>query len=50
MTSENKKRKEKNRFHSSHGFALKEKLLKLKRFLYFNSSKRQELKKIEDNE
>lgn len=44
MASENKKRKEKN-CNSGHGFALKEKVLKLKRLLYFNSSKRQELKR-----
>lgn len=50
MTSENKRRKEKNTSHSCHGFALKEKLMKLKGALYFNSSKRQELKKINDNE
>ena len=49
MTSENKRRKERNNPHSCHGFAMKEKLMKLKGWLYFNSSKRQELKKI-DNE
>jgi hypothetical protein len=47
MASENKKRKEKNS-NSTHGFALKEKLMKLKRALFYNSSKRKELKKIED--
>ena len=47
MSSQNKKKKEKN-YYSNHGFALKEKLMKLKRLLYFNSSKRQELKKIKD--
>lgn len=45
MASENKKKKEKN-CNSYHGHALKEKFIKLKRLLYFNSSKRQELKKI----
>lgn len=50
MTSENKRRKEKNTSHSCHGFALKEKLMKLKGALYFNSSKRQDLKKKLDNE
>ena len=47
MASENKKRKEKNAY-SHHGFALKEKRMKLKRLLYFNASKRQELKKIKE--
>lgn len=47
MASENKKKKEKNSY-SNHGFALKEKLMKLKRLLYFNASKRLELKKIKD--
>lgn len=47
MASVNKKKKEKN-CYSYHGFALKEKLSRLKRLLYFNSSKRQELKKIKD--
>lgn len=47
MASENKKKKEKN-CHSNHGFALKEKLMKLKRLLYFNSSTRKELKKIKE--
>lgn len=47
MSSENKKRKEKNS-NSNHGFALKEKIMKLKRALYFNASKRKELKKIKD--
>jgi hypothetical protein len=47
MASENKKRKEKNS-NSNHGFALKEKVMKLKRALYFNASKRQELKKIKE--
>jgi hypothetical protein len=50
MTSESKRRKEKNNPHSNHGFALKESLMKLKRRLYFNSSKRQKLKKIEEHE
>ena len=50
MTSESKRRKEKNTSHSYHGFALKEKILKLKGFLYFNASKRQDLKKIKDDE
>lgn len=47
MASENKKKKEKN-CNSYHGFALKEKMMKLKRLLFFNSSKRKELKKIKD--
>lgn len=47
MASENKKKKEKN-CNSDHGFALKEKMMKLKRLLFFNSSKRKELKKIKD--
>jgi len=47
MASENKKRKEKNS-NSNHGFALKEKLMKLKRALYYNASKRKELKKIQE--
>jgi len=47
MSSENKKRKEK-RCNSIHGFALKEKLMKLKRALYYNASKRQELKRIKE--
>lgn len=47
MASENKKKKEKN-CNSNHGFALKEKMMKLKRLLFFNSSKRKELKKIKD--
>jgi len=47
MSSKNKKNKEKNS-NSYHGFALKEKHMKLKRALYFNASKRQELKKIND--
>jgi len=50
MTSENKRRKEKNTSHSCHGFALKEKLMKLRGALYFNSSKRQDLKKKLDDE
>lgn len=50
MTSESKRRKEKNNPHSYHGFALKEKLMKLKGMLYFNSSKRKELKKIKNDE
>lgn len=45
MASENKKRKEKNT-NSNHGFALKEKNMKLKRMLFYNASKRKELKKI----
>lgn len=47
MASKNKKNKEKN-CYSNHGFALKEKLMKLKRLLYFNGSKRRDLKKIKD--
>ncbi len=47
MASHNKKNKEKN-CHSYHGFALKEKASKIKRLLYYNASKRQELKKIKD--
>jgi len=47
MASENKKHKEKNS-NSNHGFALKEKLMKLKRALYYNASKRKELKKIQE--
>lgn len=46
MSSENKKRKEKN-CHSNHGFALKESIMKLKRLLYFNSSTRQKNNKFE---
>lgn len=51
MSSQNKKNKEKN-CNSYHGFALKEKNMKLKRLLFFNSSKRKELKNIslEDDE
>jgi len=47
MSSKNKKNKEKN-CYSDHGMALKQKSTKLKRLLYFNASKRQELKKIND--
>jgi len=47
MASENKKRKEKNS-NSNHGFSLKEKLMKLKRVLFYNASKRKELKKIQE--
>ena len=47
MASENKKKKEKN-CNSSHGFALKEKLMRLKRLLFYNSSTRKDLKKIKD--
>ena len=47
MASKNKRNKEKN-CHSNHGFALKEKLMKMKKILYFNSSKRKELKNIKD--
>lgn len=47
MASENKKNKMKNA-HSYHGFALKNKDMKLKRALFYNASKRQELKKIEE--
>ena len=43
--SENKKRKERN-CYSNHGFAMKEKNLKIKRLLYYNSSTRQVNKKI----
>ena len=43
--SENKKRKEKN-CYSNHGFAMKEKRLKIKRLLYYNPSNRQVNKKI----
>lgn len=46
MASENKKKKEKN-YNSNHGFALKESNIRLKRLLFFNSSTRQKLKKIE---
>lgn len=41
MASEKKKRKEK-RCNSNHGFALKEKNLKIRRLLYFNSSQRKQ--------
>jgi len=41
MASENKKRKEKNN-PSDHGFALKNKDVKMKRMLYYNSSTRKE--------
>lgn len=44
MSSQNKRKKEKNS-NSWHGFALKEKLMKLKRRLFFNSSLRSEMKK-----
>jgi hypothetical protein len=47
MASQNKKSKE-NNSNSHHGFALKEKLMKIKGALYFNASKRQELKKIKE--
>lgn len=47
MASVNKKKKMKN-CHSNHGFAFKEKIMKLKRALFFNASKRQDLKKIKD--
>jgi hypothetical protein len=47
MTSESKRKKEKNNTHSANGFALKEHECKMKRALYFNSSKRQKLKKID---
>ena len=47
MASESKKRKMKNSY-TNRGFALKEKLMKLKRVLFYNSSKRKELKKITD--
>lgn len=49
MSSENKKKKEKNS-NSNHGFALKEKLMKLKRMLFYNASTRKELKKIKEYE
>lgn len=49
MASENKKKKEKNS-NTNHGFALKEKLMKLKRLLFYNASKRKELKKIKEYE
>ena len=45
MASENKKKKDKN-LNSCHGFALKEKNSKHKRFLFYNSAKRQESKKM----
>jgi hypothetical protein len=47
MSSVNKRKKEKN-CNSCHGFALKESNMKLKRALYYNSSNRQKLKKIQD--
>jgi len=47
MASENKKNKEKN-CYSNHGMALKEKTTKLKRLLYYNSSQRQENKKVKE--
>lgn len=46
MASVNKMNKEKNS-RSNHGFALKEKGLKMKRMLYYNASMRKENKKIE---
>lgn len=46
MASQNKKNKEKN-CYSNHGFALKEKFMKIKRLLYFNSSMRRENNKID---
>jgi hypothetical protein len=49
MASENKKRKEKN-CNSNHGFALKEKNMKLKRLLYYNSSQRKDYKNELHNE
>lgn len=45
MASQNKKNKEDN-CNSNHGFALKESGIKLKRRLYFNSSNRQQNKKV----
>lgn len=48
MASQNKKNKEKN-CYSDHGFALKEKLMKIKGLLYFNSSMRRENNKINLN-
>lgn len=48
MSSYNKIKKEKNS-NSRHGFALKEKDMKIKRLLYFNASLRKKLKKeVED--
>jgi hypothetical protein len=47
MASENKKRKMKNA-HSHHGFALKEKDLKMRRRLFFNSSTRKQNNKRKD--
>lgn len=44
MSSEKKKRKMKNS-HTNHGFALKEKISKIKRLLFYNASKRKELKR-----
>jgi hypothetical protein len=41
MASENKKKKMKNS-NSHHGFALKEKKMKLKRMLFFNASQRKQ--------
>ena len=46
MSSENKKRKEKNNPHSYHGMALKQSDVKLKGRLYYNSSTRQKNKKV----
>lgn len=47
MASENKKHKM-NNAHSNHGFALKEKNMRIKRRLFFNSSIRKKLNKIMD--
>lgn len=44
MASENKKKKMKNA-HSHHGFALKEKFMKMKKRLFYNASQRKELRK-----
>ncbi len=45
MSSESKKRKEKNNPHSYHGLALKLKDTKLKGRAYYNSAQRQKDKK-----
>lgn len=49
MASKNKKKKAKNA-RSYGDFALKEKKMKMKRSLFYNASKRKQLKKIDDSE
>lgn len=48
MASENKKRKA-NNSPAIYGFSLKEKFMRFKRLLFYNSAQRQQNKKIDDN-